>query len=106
MIPFTRSTNYIQLFYTCCYVYDSFKSQPLCVFITANVNCFSRELYKSMTSTVTFNDYSTESLDSSGFEDAERLKVSIVRNVCTLLSPHVLTTILVGKAEVAEEVRV
>jgi hypothetical protein len=38
-----------------------------------------RELYKSMTTSVTM-DYSNESLDSSGYEDTERLKVSINRN--------------------------
>ena len=43
------------------------------------VNCCHRELYKSMTTSVTL-DYSNESLDSSGYEDTERLKVSINRN--------------------------
>ena len=46
-----------------------------------DVNCcvIYRELYKSMTTSVTM-DYSNESLDSSGYEDTERLKVSINRN--------------------------
>ena len=49
------------------------------MFVACDVNCCLRELYKSMTTSVTL-DYSNESLDSSGYEDTERLKVSINRN--------------------------
>lgn len=57
----------------------------LCVFITCVLNMnsilfYCRELYKSVTSTMTF-DYSSESLDSSGFEDAERMKVRIKNGI-------------------------
>ena len=49
------------------------------VFITPNVIHHRRELYKSMTATTEVYEDSTESLNASGFEDAERMKVGINR---------------------------